>query len=85
LTKLSFRLEKPNGKLYNARGVDHVLVLAIHYYKGVCRPSKPGTRQQYSLNPEYTPELMQFLDQKWSREIDYREDNAKTRLPHYMQ
>ena len=78
LTKLSFRLEKPNGKLYNARGVDHVLVLAIHYYKGVCRVGGPGTGGPYSLNPDYTPELLTFLDKKWSQEITYREDQAKS-------
>lgn len=75
LTKLSFRLEKPSGQLYNARGVDHVLVLAIHYYKSACRGPHPLTQ----LNPHYTPELVAFMNKKMEQEVNYRESSRLQR------
>jgi len=68
LSKLSFRLEKPDGTLYNTRGLDHTLVLAIRYYTIIAPASHAST-----LNPHYTPDLHAYLNAKWKAEIEARD------------
>lgn len=75
LSRLSFRLEKPDGTLYNARGVDHVLVCVIHFLKGTPGQGAGTPSTPRMLNPEYTPELLNYMNTKWQREIDYRDVN----------
>jgi len=35
LSKLTFRLEKADGTLYNSRGINHTLLVVIRYYAGI--------------------------------------------------
>jgi hypothetical protein len=73
LSALTFRLEKPDGTVYNSRGIDHTLVLVIRYYAGM----KPHatTDQNRILNPHYVADPIAFLEQtNWQREVDAREN-----------
>ena len=48
----TIRLEKSDGTLYNTRGVEHHLIMAIHYREMVSQPSMPRP----VLNPGYNPD-----------------------------
>ena len=65
LSKLTFRLEKPDGTRYDARGVDHFLLMVITYYK-VSSDAAGGAPTM--LHPGYTPDVHAFLNDKWRRE-----------------
>lgn len=65
LSKLTFRLERPDGTLYESHGVDHTLLLVLKYYRGT--NASPFVNSQ--LNPHYTPDLRNHLIQnKWAAE-----------------
>lgn len=65
LKTLTFRLTKPDGTLYNARGVDHTLLCVIKYYVMVQDDTTPTL-----VNPNYTPDVVQFLAEKWRAESE---------------
>lgn len=72
LSSLSFRLEKPDGTLYNSRGIDHSLLLVLKYYSGINADTTP--EQQRILNPNYVPQSLQFLENTtWRQEVDARD------------
>jgi hypothetical protein len=52
LLSFTIRLEKSDGTLYNTRGVEHHLIMAIHYREMVSQPSMPKAL----LNPGYNPD-----------------------------
>jgi hypothetical protein len=58
LSKLSFRFETINGKLFDFKGVNHTITFAIHYYE--------AARQTYFktglLNPNYTGNFIQDVE-----------------------
>lgn len=65
LSKLTFRLERPDGSLYDSHGVDHTLLLVLKYYRGTT--ASPFVNSQ--LNPHYTPDLRSHLiENKWAAE-----------------
>ncbi len=67
LSKLTIRLERPDGSLYNAHGVDHTLTLVIRYYAQPNAAADAGGRSL--LNPKYTPELHIHLAQdRWAED-----------------
>lgn len=57
VTKLTIRLEKADGSLYNAHGIDHTLLLVIRYYTEPQGMPTSGS----TLNPAYTPNLHDYL------------------------
>lgn len=66
LSKLTIRLEKADGTLYNAHGVDHTMLLVLRYY---AQSEMPNAKSM--LNPQYTPELHRYLaDNRWAAEED---------------
>jgi hypothetical protein len=66
LSKLTIRLEKPDGTLYNAHGVDHTLLMVIRYYA-----QSESSPVESVLNPHYRPELHRYLpDDRWAAEED---------------
>ena len=72
LSALSFRLEKPDGTLYDSKGIDHTLVMVIRYYAGVKAESTP--EQHRILNPQYTPNPISYLEQtQWKNEVNARD------------
>lgn len=65
LGKLTFRLERPDGSLYDSHGVDHTLLLVLRYY------TWPNSRDKHesTLMPQYTPDLRQYMiTQHWPAE-----------------
>ncbi len=72
LSSLTFRLEKPDGTLYNARGMDHTLLMVIRYYAGMKAESTPD--QLRVLNPEYVPDPVAYLEQtRWRQHVTARD------------
>lgn len=71
LTKLLFRLERPDGTPYDSHGVDHTLLLAVRYYVMPSQDADAGaeTDRMRRLNPAYTPDVRQLLVQhRWADE-----------------
>jgi hypothetical protein len=65
LSKLTIRLERPDGSLWNSHGVDHTLTLVVRYLSIPPVADASNTL----LNPTYTPDLRQYLTrEKWRRE-----------------
>ena len=72
LSSISIRLEKPDGTVYNSRGIDHSLVFVIRYYSGIKADSTPD--QQRILNPMYSPHTLEYLEKtRWREEVDARD------------
>ncbi len=64
LSKLTIRLERADGTLYNAHGIEHSLTLVIRYYAQAELPGAPSV-----LNPHYTPQLhVHLAEDRWARE-----------------
>ena len=77
LSKLSFRLERPDGTLYDSHGVDHTLLLVLKYYSLPNAPppaaapggSTGGGSGQSVLNPNYVPDLRRYMiEHRWAAE-----------------
>lgn len=78
LTKLTFRLERPDGTLYDSHGVDHTLLLVLKYYSLPTGGGASGGGGQTArstgytggmLNPEYNPDLRDYLiTTRWAEE-----------------
>lgn len=75
LTKLSFRLERPDGSLYDSHGVDHTLLLVLRYYTlpNTARAAQPHS----SLNPAYNPDLIRVMHERWTAEAKAMDYTAK--------
>lgn len=76
LTKLRFRLERPDGSLYDSHGVDHTLLLVVKYYS---LPASGGADEGAStrLNPEYVPDLRRYMvERRWPDEVRANTDRA---------
>ena len=58
--ELSFRFETSSGKLYNFRGVNHQLMVVVKYYA----PSQKYKFTDFSLNPNYDPDIMTYMTNK---------------------
>jgi hypothetical protein len=72
LSSVTIRLEKPDGTVYNSRGIDHSLVLVIRYYSGIKADSAP--EQTRILNPAYSPHTLEYLEKtRWRTEVDARD------------
>lgn len=57
LSKLTFRLEKSDGSLYDTKGVDHHLVLVVRYLEMTKGPESMTS----TLNPAYQPNPLHYL------------------------
>lgn len=62
LSKLTIRLEKGDGTLYDTKGVNHHLVLVVRYLELAKGPDP--TRS--TLNPGYLPNPLHYLQQSYS-------------------
>ena len=65
LGKLTIRLEKSDGTLYDTKGVDHHLILAIKYLE----LNKGPEAMTSTLNPSYTPNPLHYLQTRQSKNL----------------
>lgn len=57
LGKLTFRLEKADGTLYDTKGVNHHMVLVVRYLE----LNKGPENMTSTLNPAYTPNPLEYM------------------------
>lgn len=57
LGKLTFRLERADGSLYDSKGVNHHLVLVVRYLELTKGPEDMTS----TLNPAYTPNPLEYM------------------------
>ena len=57
LTNMTFIFERPDGGMYNFRGLNHTITLAIHYFE----PKQQGEFTQFDLNPNYNPDYFKSI------------------------
>lgn len=78
LNKLTFRLERPDGGLYDSHGVDHTLLLVLRYYSLPQQAAAAAAGFQSSLNPSYNPDLRQYMiHNRWAEEAVATDRTAK--------
>lgn len=78
LTKLSFRLERPDGTLYDSHGVDHTLLLVLKYYRIPTGADDAAQNAQSVLNPSYVPDLREYMIRHhWAEEARATDRTAK--------
>lgn len=76
VSRLYFRLERPDGTTYDSHGIDHTLLLVLRYYVAAPPPGfQPDARR---LNPGYTPDLRDMVTHRWAEET-----RAKDRTDQY--
>lgn len=62
LGKITLSFELPDGRPYDFKGVDHILILSIKYYKPSLRQDNvTGDNNMYSLNPDYNPDFLDYM------------------------
>jgi hypothetical protein len=91
ISKLRFRLERPDGSLYDSHGVDHTLLLVLRYYsmpasatnndrRAAPAPAAAAAAQhRSSLNPDYVPDLRQYMITRHWREEERALDRIDKR------
>jgi hypothetical protein len=62
LSQLSFRFERPDGELYNFKGINHTLTFVVQYYE----PVQQGEFDKYTLNPDYDPDYFRYIQNQES-------------------
>ena len=67
LSQMSLRFEKGDGTVYNFRGLDHTITFLIKYYKPIF---KLENFDNYMLNPNYNPNIMEYKYQDNESESD---------------
>ena len=69
LSQLTFRLEKSDGTLYNARGLNHMLTIVVRYDSIVQGIEPSGSTTDKLRNPSYTPNVTHHLQDRWRAQI----------------
>lgn len=69
LREIRIRLEKRDGTLYDAHGIDHVLLFVAKMY--VPAVSDAVMLGSSTLNPTYTPDIRKALVSKLERDLEY--------------
>lgn len=59
LTQMTFSFQRSNGSLYNFRGMNHTITMAIRYLV----PFQNVPFKEFSLNPNYNPDFFQYQQQ----------------------
>lgn len=67
LSRLTLRFERPDGTLYNFRGVNHTLTLVVRYLA----PKREGVFERSSLNPNFDGNYL-----GWQRTDEEREGDS---------
>ena len=71
LSQMTFRFERPDGELYNFKGINHTITFAIRYYE----PFQTKEFTEYSLNRGYNPNFFQFIQNEESSDTDIDSEN----------
>lgn len=66
LPKIHVQFLRPDGQLYDFKGVPHYFTMCIKYYT----PPSTITPTPSRLNPRYNPNATQYLVDSWTREND---------------
>ena len=69
LSKLSFRWETSDGRLYDFKGVNHSMLFIVKFLV----PARKSMFTQSILNPNYDGNFMNYMSK--NRAIDYKEDS----------
>ena len=70
LTEMTFRFEKPDGSLYNFKGLNHTITFSLRYYEA----KQYEEFTEYSLNPNYNPNFLEFVQHGSESESDSDSD-----------
>jgi len=76
LTQLSFRFETPNKNLYDFKGCNHNMTFIIYYYEA--RPNNTTTWENSILNPNYNPNIIDYLYKDEDRDDESDEEDENT-------
>jgi hypothetical protein len=57
LSRLTFRFEQTNGKLYDFKGVNHQMLIVVKYYVFHTK----DRRVTSTINPNYDPNIMKYM------------------------
>lgn len=69
LDKLTIRLERPDGTLYDSKGVDHTLLLVVRFMTVAKDDHKDASSRVSTLNPDYVADLVAYqVQQRWPAE-----------------
>lgn len=71
LSRLSIRFETASGRLYDFKGVNHQLMINIKFYS----PTNKMTFSRSILNPNYKPNLMEYMATENKIEEKEQEEN----------
>lgn len=73
LSRLTFRFEMPDGRLYDFKGVNHQLLMNLKMW--VPTPSKNLEFKGSVLNEEYNPDIRTYLNNQYIENDDDNDDN----------
>ena len=73
LDQLSFRFERPNGALYNFRGINHTITFLVKYLT----PEMKETYDYSRLNPQYNPDYLAYLQNEKSDTEDSSDEDPE--------
>ena len=74
LSKLSFRFERMNGDIYDFKGIDHHMFVAIHFLK-----PRSVSEIRNPLNPDYEPDILRYIADR-RQEVDQSDTESDEEL-----
>jgi len=81
LSKMTLSFEKQDGTLYDFKGLNHTIVVAIYYYEVIPNAEFKGS----ILNPNYSPDILNYLykqeeqdEDSDDQDIDYNKDHPES-------
>lgn len=80
-TRMTLRFERPDGTLYDFKGVNHIITFAIKYYE----PNQTVEFKNSVINPNYTGDFVKYLrtQEEQEEESDDGEDYDRDVLMKY--
>lgn len=77
---MTFRFEQINGRLYDFKGMDHILMMSVKYYT----PKRMTSFDRYVLNPNYNDDYQEYMINKMMNDKKSREVDAVPDIGLYM-
>ena len=69
---MTFRFETDEGELYDFKGVNHNLIIALYYYE----PKRINTVMPSILNPDYNPNFHEYQYKQEEQETESDDDEV---------